>query len=506
MASVRDQQNSLMQENIRFNYDKLPNLRLNPAFAELMCAFRAIEDDITTHVDIGSGWSTQDVVCATAEQYESLKKCPEHTMYFRAFDTLANNIGTGIINTFNILSSSVKPTVDILLKDIREKAAEELRKNEVVDENNEITVTYETADWKEVFEQFGGEEEVVRAFKEAFKFTPSLSPVDIKLAAGDRRFRFESLPFEISEELTKSLQSMSSERAALLVTGGRFFINELMNPVLLAFSKGMYRSLFMLVKNILASKAELENIDVSRLNVLDHAREAIAERIKTIEEAFLVCAYAALIARDRLLKNQVIVLEHGLLNGDVTADMNAAEISEEDITKFVRIQYLAKNRELPSTGIRLQDIVDTKVVTNEQFESDSAARTLRLSKANYDATAKAAEEVLTEYLRMTDASLLPANVSGEMFAKMHAAEVRRAVHRIDTSSDENLENVLYSFVIDLWHKGTTVETAHKLFGEAVIKQMSINNGIDEKDADLIDVSVAAAIAAEFLVDNLLITK
>ena len=94
----------------------------------------------------------------------------------------------------------------------------------------------------------------------------------------------------------------------------------------------------------------------------------------------------------------------------------------------------------------------------------------------------------------------------EEFLKMHAIDVKKAVQRIDTTSDDNLENVLYHFVINLWHKGTPVESAHRLFGEEVIKQLNVNGDIADKDADLIDVSVAAAIAADFLVNNLLIIK
>jgi hypothetical protein len=505
MASLRDQDSGIISETISFAIDSLPNIRFNPAFAEISTAINAIEDDIITHVDVKDWRGGMELSKDVANQYASLKKCPEHAIFFQKFDKLANNLGQGILNTFNILSNSVKPAVDVLLEDIRKEAGEIMSRNEVVDANNQIVTNFEIADWNTITEPFGGEEEILRTFKENFKFTPTLSAADIKLATGDRKFRNLGA-INVDESVKKQISEMSTEQVMRTIIEGGFWVREYTGEALVAFNSGNYRDVFKFAKTVVVFKENLDKVNPAQLNVLDDVRDIIAEHITTINLYLTVVAYATMIVRDRFGKNQVIVLDKETLNGDIVKDMEAAEISQEDIAKFIRIQYLAKNRMLPATGIRLQDIIDAKVSVNEQFEADAASRQMRLNKATRAATVEAMQKVLSDYLRTTDESLLPKNVDGEGFLKLHTPEIKKAMHRIDVTSDDNLENVLYTFVIDLWHKSTPVESAHRLFGEEVVKQLNVNGDIADKDADLIDVTVAAAIAADFLVNNLLIIK
>jgi hypothetical protein len=84
---------------------------------------------------------------------------------------------------------------------------------------------------------------------------------------------------------------------------------------------------------------------------------------------------------------------------------------------------------------------------------------------------------------------------------MNAPFVKKAVRKYGNDGDNNLENVLYDFIIDVWYQNTPVATAHKLFGEEAVKQLEIKPELSAQDADLIDITVFASLAAQFIADN-----
>ena len=177
--------------------------------------------------------------------------------------------------------------------------------------------------------------------------------------------------------------------------------------------------------------------------------------------------------------------------------------TRELLSKYVRINYLASDRPIPARGIRMDDVIADKTRVEERFEADAAALNLRMATERHTATVRAIEEVLTDYLLNVDEVRRPEGLTADQFEKMHRADVRKACLNLTTTGDNNLENSLYDFVIGLWYANTPVAAAHKLFGEEVVAQLSINPELDSNTATIIDASVAAAIAAQFLVDNVL---
>lgn len=114
--------------------------------------------------------------------------------------------------------------------------------------------------------------------------------------------------------------------------------------------------------------------------------------------------------------------------------------------------------------------------------------------------------VLYDYLANTDPRKLPKGVDGKQFAKENAGVIKAFANKLEATSDRNLQNSLYEFVINIWHRNTPVATAHKLFGEEVVKQLSLKPSLESMDVKMIDTSVAVAIATDYLVNRLCVVK
>lgn len=515
MATVCNQTHDAMMAELTYNLETLPEIRFDPAICELSCSINAILDDITVHsndfrtIKDGDALRYQTVLTAVATQYERLKKCPEHVPYFTKLDNVANNLGKALLNVFNILQNNIKPEVDDLKNKISEEAAKSLESIEVI-KNNEIRSGYDVFNWDEYFDKFGGQEAILGAIKDKFNYKPAFSDTDIRILITDPSMKPENV--NVDEETEDAIRKMNEDTElnrviTNSVLGNNFGCHaELIRLLRQMFNSNDIVGMHILLKRAAEYKRILDNIDVSKLNVLDSLRVQISTNIDAIYKLLDFVVYATMIARKRLADVKALVLDKDTLNGDFVEEFTAAGNTFEDISKHIRIRYLAKNRNLPGTGIRIGEITENKESVNKQFTADTAAQQLRISRATFTAMSRAMELVLTQYLEGVDESRLPTGMNVNQFARAHRAEVRSCVGKLDTSSDNNLEDLLYRFVIDLWYKNTPVASAHKLFGEEVIRQLSINPSLEQQDLDLIDVSVAAAIAADFLMKNFIIIK
>lgn len=515
MATVCNQKHDSMRAALNYELNNLPEIRFDPAIAELSCSINAIFDDITVHSNGFRNIKDDDqariekVLTTVDQQYESLKQCPEHAPYFAKLDTIVNNLGNALINVFNVLQNNVKPEVDDLKQKIAEEATKYFDKNEVV-KNNEIHSIYEVFDWDKYFDQFGGQSSITAAIKDKFNLAPSFTDTDIKVLITDPSLKPTAVNVdnEVSEALTKMVgEDDVAVKVISTVTGEPFnCYNVLIGELRAILSSGKLTDVINLPTVAAQFKTLLDKVDVSQLNVLDSIRDQIIGNIEAANKVFDFVMYASMVIRKRLADVKALVLTKDVLNGDFTDEFLSGGNTFEDISKHIRVRYFAKNREIPNTGIRMDEIVEAKEAVGEQFDVDTAAQQLRMTRSAHMAATKAMETVLMGYLDNVSETRLPTGMTVKQFVRNHAAEVRACVNKLDNTSDNNMEDLLYRFVIDLWYKNTPVASAHNLFGEEVIRQLSINPTLEQKDLDLIDVSVAATVAADFLMKNFIIIK
>lgn len=490
-----------------FEIEDIPNVKFKKNIAALSNVFYGINDCVdmrSTHDDI----TTENVIAQVTDRYNDLKQCPEYRAYFAQLDQFANNIGTNILNTFNILSGSIKPEVDALAERIVATADEHLSSREVVLPNMEVRPFEETIDWDALFEDFGGVSQVLVAFEEYFNMKPSGSVTDIRVIAGGRDFDKETL--DISTDVIKQAfksKDIGEDDAVVehfceMVRshwGARTIIEPVIASVL---RRNDIRSAIESIREVLSFKKFVDTVLSFNYDVIDSVAERIEESAKVILKALYFVLYIAVIIR-KTAKDEKIILFTPFVNPDVLPDFEEQGGTRELLAKYVRVNYLARDREIPSRGIRMGDVIADKARVEERFESDAAALNLRIATERHGATVRAIEEVLTAYLLNIDEARRPEGISADQFEKMHRADVRKACLNLTTTGDNNLENSLYDFIIGLWYANTPVAAAHKLFGEEVVAQLSINPELDADMTAVIDASVAASIAARFLVDNVL---
>ena len=490
-----------------FDPEALPNVKFKKNIAALSNVFYGINDC----VDLRSMFdeiTPDNVVYQVTNRYNQLKACPEHRVYFAQLDQFANNIGVNILNTFNILSNSIKPEVDALVERINKLANAHLESREVVQPDMKVRAYDMDFDWDGLFEEFGGASQILVAFEEYFNMKPAGTMTDVRVIAGGRDFDKETIDVPTDVIKQAFVKNDLGEKPEFIDDfcemvrtswGVRQLTGRVMNALL---RRNHIGDTLQAIKETARYKKMIDTVLSFNYDVIDSVAERIEESAKILLKALYFVMYIAVILRKNAQDDKVIVIGP-YVNPDVLPEFEEQGGTRELLSKYVRINYLASDRPIPARGIRMDDVIADKARVEERFEADAAALNLRMATERHTATVRAIEEVLTDYLLNVDEVRRPEGLTADQFEKMHRADVRKACLNLTTTGDNNLENSLYDFVIGLWYANTPVAAAHKLFGEEVVAQLSINPELDSNTATIIDASVAAAIAAQFLVDNVL---
>ena len=524
MSDITSLQSSIYSPMLVDELNTLPELFFNDAATEIGAAVNTIGESIELRMAL-TNLDTENKARVIAEQvlnaYDGLKQCPEHRACFLPLSKLSSQIGAEITNVFTILRNNVRPEVDMLLEAINQKMQEY-----VTDENKEIAINPEAKtntaqmlvlDWDQMFSTFGGEEILADTYKDLTKLDGTRGIVDLRelLAMGVLTQNpiqlVDSAAQEVQGRILDALKSSDVETQEAVKAVYNLITDPYDYSALVAHTLGElvrsndYASAVTKIKDSLFYlRGVLQVYKVTPQNLSDTVNAQFVNNIQNVENLLYMMGYALVILRDHY--KDALIIDYKLLNGDQFQAYEENGGSMDDVVKFIHTLYEKPGIPIPMDGIDADKVKSVKNEVDEKYDSLLSSYTLQAASIKYNATVKAARDILNLYIQDTDESRLPEGVSAESFWRMKRPLVNNILNRYDTDEDSNLEVLLYDFVISMWYDGTMVRTVHEMFGREVIKQLEASQDIDNETVALMDATVASSVVAQFLMNSICCVK
>lgn len=490
-----------------------PELAINPAVTDLSNTVDLLHQRLVMMQDNAKTPVTAQSVIA---EYSKMKHDPSNEFLFNRLNNTAASLGANICNVFNTIQYKIKPTVDTLQAKIEKMTAESMNEGEVVDDEGNTTTEVESSDFDKIEGPMNGEDSINENFKAMSGFKADFNFRNIYLLYKTRRFAVDNIDMDDDTE-KENLDRFEAEEN--VTDGDAKLVWNLItnNRALSAYAYDLFADSALTGNYVKCMTNMSEAIDRVypvllkfqrfTLNTSDAVNEVFRKNLQKVFDVITTGAYTLMAIKNTYNKNNALVIAGDgkkiLLNADVAKE---AHISNDAIIRHMRVKYFKDDKPIPRNGVKAKEVKDNEEKEEQEFEKDKATKQIRTASKRRNAMSKAMSAVLYDYLANTDPRKLPKGVDGKQFAKENAGVIKAFANKLEATSDRNLQNSLYEFVINIWHRNTPVATAHKLFGEEVVKQLSLKPSLESMDVKMIDTSVAVAIATDYLVNRLCVVK
>lgn len=506
------------------SHEECPNLRFKTGLVDLGSSIRFITDLISLKLpnELDRDGNIPIIISQVFRQYQEFRDTPEYSEYFRSIDTLISNITESVTNVFNILKFSVKPEVDglkeLILKRYEERSSDARDSIYLFKEETVSAMNFKLLNWDYYLNILGGYDIISSYFKEqtGMEFQvheriintlqqvvgysiPTLEFDEVTLA--DIIARWKAAIAEHTTSNTEDLTAPATIEQLIRFVVNRYEFDYLQKSILGAINNNDAEvAIQTLTTNIETYYPLLLILPKVPINVTDEMMAAIVSNIETMKNLMLFCGVALVSLREHFKESYLLTTNQ--VNGDTQDEFESKGGTSELLSKFVYLNHIAPNIAIPYYGVSVEAILSQKENTEKLFNEKKLASIAKFNSDKMFGIVAAAREILEEHLANTDETRLPKDMSLEEFTKYHANTVNTYLNLIDTSEGNHLESMLYEFVVNLWYDGTMVQTAHKLFGTLLIKQLEASQELDSAAMSLIDVRVASILASRFVFNEL----
>lgn len=445
-------------------------------------------------------------------EYSKMKHDSSNNFLFNKLDGIASSLGSNIVGVFNTIQYNVKPTVDTLKAKIEKMTSELMSENEVTDDDGNFKVNVEICDFDKITSDIGSPNDIDEMFKDMSGLAADHNLRSVSRLYNNKHFAIESISIDqatkneninrfkkdtgIDDAEAKYVWDLVSDNRTLSDSAYDLFADSAANGNYLKCIDNMSGVMINLYPKLVAFRK-------FTVNTSDAVAKKIQSNLDKVFNVIIAGAYTLQCIKKIYNQNNALVIaatgDRIVLNGDVANEVN---ITNDTIVRHMRMHYLSVNKAVPINGVKAKEILDNKEKDEKAFEKDLNDKQLRASLNRRNYMSKAMTTVLNDYLLNTDPAKLPKGVTAAMFAKDNYGVVKSFANRLESTDDKNLQNSLFEFVINIWHRGTPIATAHKLFGEEVVRQLSINPSLESMNVNMIDMSVAVEIATDFVVNKL----
>ena len=498
---------------------ELPDLCFRSDLAEFSQAVDCLGDRMELSIPGNLTAEAEESVAITQvlDKYNALRDCPEHARYFSTIHAVASNLGERISNVFQILKSSVQPEVEDLKEQILAKSEDIMRENGTnvsLLQELELVKEFNQFDPDAVFNSFGGVQFVMDEYK---ALTGTEATLNISaLTYGLSVIRPTITTVQMTDEakadcLERLLKMYANEGTGAAIEDDvkktfEMVTDNYAGAELISFLHGVtVRNDFArdLQTAIGYTKSILPILEIVRktpFNLPEEHVNQIHANIDTLMKVFSLMQLAIVILA-YMFKDAVLIDEHTVCEQNYQKYLEQGG-TKDDLAKFLFVFYTSKNIPLPNTGVSAEEIQAAKETANTEFSALNTSIELNANSLRRSTIVAAAKDILMAHIEGVSEDRLPEGMSVDTFVQDKKYLVQRCLNSIDVDENNHLENCLFSFVIDLWHEGTIVQTAHNLFGQETMKQLNISNDLSDEQLTLIDARVASELAASFIVDNL----
>jgi hypothetical protein len=462
------------------------------------------------HLDIDSDSTEEMIISETMGQIDDILRDTENADYVATLDKAANNLSMEVSKAFNTLRYEVAEEVDVLRRLIAEKVNEYLRK-----ENASILINGETANIADFTVIKWDNLRSMNYVQHIFDLVKTKFGIDVSdITRGNVKYVRNKLIQ--SEHKTVSLnseirQSIVDSIDRVVTTRNTDEIDDALDIILnstryTTYCKNLYNR--MAVENDIADdlawildRADLIHSTIKAfdnivINISDESKASILQNLKCVEITTTLSEYFILFCKNVQYKGKLIINKN-MINNQELNEFSKSGGKIEDISRYIRAYY--HDTDIPVTGISTTLVTSTKDKVNELVTSSDAKIKSKARVLLAKSTANAYMHVLNQYLLNMEDSRIPEGMSSEEFYQMKYRIINRTVDNIN-SSDENVEDALYRFLLETFYKDSIVQKLYVYMGKEYPKILTQYDNINEDTVlKIVDNYVVAALVAEYLV-------
>lgn len=509
MATLVDVDSSAYATYLSDKADKLACWEIAPEYAVENHAFTTLRNALKSRFNFEAleGADPNEIAELVCEEYNKLKADPTYSELFNALSVSANKFGTKIARVMNVLSNDVYPEMMSLKQKIYASQNELLAKAGLEEYSIDNTdPKFNVMDWDATLNLLGGSEVINEKFAAVNGFEGRHSENDLREALGSDAYKVHTLKLD-TEDQTKILQRMKEklgkgdeyapqvQKFYELVTDSymfRGFTDRLLHatPNSTDIANILQESKFFLEDNLTI----LKMMQARSFNISDKAREILAHNLSAMENCMYLLGYEIDMFRDHY--QNALVIDRNLLNGDTYKDFANKSGRLQDIQDYLTVAF--KNDEkVPLHGIKAEVILDSRENVHKQLEENKIQLKRNLNKVHDQTLVESARNVLRDYVLTLDNDLIPEGIKREQYIQSLLPIVEAKLHKIDSNADNNLESVIYEFLMDLTYDGTIVPKVHKMLGESVTKAIANKPELSSDDIAVATGEVVYKLAADY---------
>lgn len=450
------------------------------------------------------------IVNKTAITMEAMRNTQEYYPYFKSLDKLSSKLGENVLAIFNVLKDEVQPQVESLKEAVlklRQEKLEADNKTVILTNNPKINTDFTTLDWDLYINRVGGPQHIVDEFKRITGgYGANFDFSDIRGALRHLIVDEIKLDPKALADCQNRLHTVSNVVPAQEID---HLFEMILDPYTFSAAlhsytdKCLHTNLFADCINTIVPVLDHQHDLVARfkniaLNLPEEYIDKIHVNMDKLLDLQMVCAYEFMILRKHF--GSAILIDKKTINKDLYPDFQSRKGDLDKLGKYLAVYMNAS--EVADTGVTIDQIEEVDDTLDENWTEMVASFTKNSNSILRQYNLLSLRDTLHTYLKSIPVDKLPEGMNNEQFYLLKKHLINAYCNALDANADNNLENVLYSFVIDTYYDGTMVGTAHRLFGTEMVNQIRNNNTLDDASYGLIDAKVAAAICATFIVNEL----
>ena len=466
------------------------------------------------------------IVQRVADAYTKTKKNTNLQPCFDIVNAVTDAIGGHISSTFSTLSGEVAREADAVEKKIDDKTEKTVQNANSTEDTlgkgkDQKKLALKRVKWDALLNRFGGTEVIASNLKDYTKMTPTFN-VDEAIAIGDSVNNTEediqldkdtandvqnrvaeniSVPKEQEDELKEATADMYK-----VITSNYHMHNFMYSMYLKDLNNRKYgKAILNFTQGVRKYLPILQAYKKTELNVSDTYFNKLHKNMDTVLMNFEIGAYAMASLRKKLMENNTILLDEGVVNPDVESQEadEGKPITEAAMSVYYDGFCNSDNSRIPTLGIKASDIRLYKDRASDIVKQKELEFKANLSKYQNKAKQIATEQELHAYLESLDDSFVPRGLTRSDFVRGHdSSTVQKVLHNMQANSDQNLQSLLYDFIIDVKYPNSKLKTVNQMFSEAAADVMREHeeDGVDEKDLKMVDSTVATKLAVQTIND------
>jgi hypothetical protein len=303
------------------------------------------------------------------------------------------------------------------------------------------------------------------------------------------------VPSEEYSNVTRGWDCICNKMSFAQITNNVYeFLNDIKNISLAIKIKDDIERISQVIKGV-------ENLNLSPIDT--ETTTAINNNKQILNDLISVTEYGLLLTKETY--KDTLILTPTLLNGEVYDEFKKQNGTLTDIAYYLRVRHNINNplneKVSPITkyGIPMSVVLESREQINNIIANDNVNIKMTAKVIRTKALRTAYSHVLTEYFNNIPDSLVPEHLTKNDFINRNRHLVNKSINAFDVT-ENNIEDSLYYFLIEMWHKNTFIEVVHSYLNTECKKMITLKEGdsLNRVDISKLNSKVVAILLTEYL--------